>query len=172
MEIIKLIAAIITGILFIYLGVYSLYLFIFSVVGKLFPKSKPPQSSKLSKFVIYICSYKEDAIILNSAAAALTLDYPKDLFHICVIADSLQPETIIKLKQLPIQVLEVVFESSTKSKALHKAIENTADGFDAAVVFDIDNIAAPDFLHRINAWLQAGARVVQGHRVAMNTNTQ
>jgi cellulose synthase/poly-beta-1,6-N-acetylglucosamine synthase-like glycosyltransferase len=72
---------------------------------------------------------------------------------------------------MPIQVLEVVFENSTKSKALHKAIENTRDNFDAAIVFDIDNIAAPDFLNQINNYLQAGNRVVQGHRVAKNTNT-
>lgn len=172
MDIIKLIAGVVTSVLFMYLGVYSLYLFIFSVCGRLIPISKPGPSTKLAKFVIYICSYKEDEIILNSAAAATTINYPKDLFHICVIADSLKPETVEKLKKLPIQVLEVVFESSTKSKALHKAIENTAGDFDAAIVFDIDNIAAPDFLHRINAYLQAGQKVVQGHRVAKNTETQ
>lgn len=171
MEIIKLALAIITSILFVYLGIYSVYLFLFSVSGKLFPVKAPAQSSKLAKFVIYICSYKEDEIILNSAASAVTLDYPKDMFHICVIADSLQPETVAKLKQMPLQVLEVIFESSTKSKALHKAIENTAPGFDAAIVFDIDNVAAPDFLYQINNYLQAGEKVVQGHRVAKNTNT-
>jgi cellulose synthase/poly-beta-1,6-N-acetylglucosamine synthase-like glycosyltransferase len=171
MEIIKFIAAIITTILFIYLGFYSVYLFVFSVAGKLFPVKTPPQSSTLAKFVIYICSYKEDEIILNSAASAITLDYPKDLLHICVIADSLKPETVAKLKQLPLQVLEVVFESSTKSKALHKAIENTTEGFDAAIVFDIDNVAAPDFLYQMNNYLQAGNKVIQGHRVAKNTNT-
>jgi len=172
MEVIKLIATIITSIIFVYLGVYSLYLFIFSVCGRLIAVKNPPPSIKLAKFVIYICSYKEDEIILNSAANAVTINYPKDLFHVCVIADSLKPETIEKLKKLPLQVLEVFFESSTKSKALHKAIENTAEGFDAAIVFDIDNVAAPDFLHRINSYLQAGERVVQGHRVAKNTNTQ
>jgi cellulose synthase/poly-beta-1,6-N-acetylglucosamine synthase-like glycosyltransferase len=171
MEIIKFIAAVITSILFVYLGVYSLYLFVFSVSGKFIPISIPPKSTLLSKFVIYICSYKEDDIILNSAANALTLDYPKELFHICVIADSLKPETIEKLKKMPLQVLEVVFESSTKSKALNKAIENTNDGFDAAIVFDIDNVAAPDFLYQLNNYLQAGERVIQGHRVAKNTNT-
>src|SRR5580692_8296201 len=154
MEVIKLIADFITSIIFVYLGVYSLYLFIFSVCGRLIPVKNPPPSIKLAKFVIYICSYKEDEIILNSAASAVTINYPKDLFHVCVIADSLKPETVEKLKAMPIQVLEVVFESSTKSKALHKAIENTADGFDAAVVFDIDNIAAPDFLYQLNDYLQ------------------
>jgi len=171
MEIIKLIAAIITSVLFIYLGIYSLYLFVFSVAGKVIAVKKPLAGTNLARFVIYICSYKEDEIILNSAANAITLDYPKDLFHICVIADSLKPETLEKLKQMPLQVLEVVFESSTKSKALHKAIENTSDNFDAAIVFDIDNIAAPDFLYQINNYLQAGNRVIQGHRVAKNTNT-
>ncbi len=171
MEIIKFILSIITSVIFVYLGVYSLYLFIFSVAGKLIAVKKPPVSQSLARFVVYICSYKEDEIILNSAASAITLDYPKELFHICVIADSLKPDTIVKLKQMPLQVVEVVFESSTKSKALHKAIENTPDDFDAAIVFDIDNVAAPDFLYQINNYLQAGNRVIQGHRVAKNTNT-
>lgn len=171
MEIIKFIASIITSLLFIYLGVYSLYLFIFSVSGKLIVIKNPPESTLLAKFVIYICSYKEDEIILNSAMNALTLNYPKPLFHICVIADSLKPETVYKLKQMPLQVVEVVFKSSTKSKALNKAIESTSANFDAAIVFDIDNIAAPDFLNQVNNYLQAGNRVVQGHRVAKNTNT-
>jgi cellulose synthase/poly-beta-1,6-N-acetylglucosamine synthase-like glycosyltransferase len=172
MEVIKLIASAITSLIFVYLGVYSLYLFIFSVCGRLIPAKNPPPSVKLAKFVIYICSYKEDEIILNSAASAIMINYPRNLFHVCVIADSLKPETIGELKKMPLQVLEVVFESSTKSKALNKAIENTDEGFDAAVVFDIDNVAAPDFLHCINKHLQAGERVVQGHRVAKNTNTQ
>jgi len=172
MDIIKLIATIIMDVLFIYLGVYSIYLFIFSVAGKLIPIKQPQVASSLSRFVIYICAYKEDEILLNSAASALTIDYPKDLFHVCIIADSLQPETIAKLKQMPLQVLEVFFENSTKSKALNKAIENTAEGFDAAIVFDIDNVAAPDYLHQINNWLQTGERVIQGHRIAKNTNTQ
>ena len=171
MEFIKFIVSLITGPIFIYLGIYCLYLFIFSVAGKIIKTKKPPQSAKLGKFIIYICSYQEDEIILSSAAKALTINYPTELFHICVIADSLQPETIIKLRQMPLQVVEVVFEESTKSKALHKAIENTTGDFDYAVVFDIDNVAAPDFLLKLNNYLQAGDRVVQGHRMAKNSNT-
>jgi cellulose synthase/poly-beta-1,6-N-acetylglucosamine synthase-like glycosyltransferase len=152
-------------------GIYCLYLFIFSVLGKLVPIKYPPVAASLSKFVIYICAYKEDEILLNSAASALTLDYPTDKFHVCVIADSLKPETLEKLAQMPLQVVEVFFENSTKSKALNKAIENTAEGFDAAIVYDIDNVAAPDFLYHINNYLKAGEVVIQGHRIAKNTNT-
>ncbi|WP_295716999.1 glycosyltransferase family 2 protein [Mucilaginibacter sp.] len=171
MEIIRFIASLIMSIAFIYLGIYCIYLFIFSVLGKLVPIKYPPAATSLSKFVIYICAYKEDEILLNSAVGALTLDYPADKFHICIIADSLQPETLEKLRKLPLQVVEVFFENSTKSKALNKAIENTADGFDAAIVYDIDNVAAPDYLYQINNYLQAGEKVVQGHRIAKNTNT-
>ena len=156
---------------FIYLGVYCIYLFVFSILGKIMPVFEPPVAVELSKFVIYICAYKEDEILLNSAACALKLDYPVNKFHVCIIADSLRLETIEKLKRMPLQVLEVFFESSTKAKALNNAIENTIEGFDAAIVFDIDNVAKPDFLYQINNYLKSGENVVQGHRVAKNTNT-
>ncbi len=59
MEIVKFIAALITSVLFVYLGVYSLYLFIFSAAGKLIKVKKPGVSPvHYQKFVIYICSYK------------------------------------------------------------------------------------------------------------------
>lgn len=171
MAVVTLILSIIFTLIFIYLGIYSLYLFVFSVSGKLVKLRVPPAATGYSKFVIYICAYKEDEIILHSAAEALKIDYPKDKFHVCVIADSMQPETIEKLRAMPLQVVKVVFENSTKSKALHAAIVATHEDFDAAVVFDIDNIAAPDYLHQINNYLHDGNRVVQGHRVAKNTET-
>jgi len=169
MEILLTIGNIIFLLIFIYLGIYCLYLFFFSLCGKLIKVPPPPATDRLLKFVIYIPAYKEDTIILNTAAKATAIDYPEDKYHVCVIADKLQPETVEKLKQMRLQVVEVFFESSTKSKALHKAIENTEEGFDAAVVYDIDNIAAPDFLHHINRYLVAGEKVVQGHRVALNS---
>lgn len=171
MGFITFLLSIVFTLVFIYLGIYSLYLFVFSVLGKLIKQTPPPAATAYSRFIIYICAYKEDQIVLNSAEQALTIDYPKDKFHICVIADSMQPETIEKLKAMPLQVVEVVFESSTKSKALHAAIAATHQDFDAAVVFDIDNIAAPDYLHQINNYLHNGNRVIQGHRVAKNTET-
>ena len=171
MGFLQFILAIILGIIFVYLGIYSLYLFVFSVLGKLIVVKPPPAAKAYSRFILYICAYKEDEIILNSAAQALTIDYPRDKFHVCVIADSMQPETIERLKAMPLQVVEVVFETSTKSKALHAAIAATIDDFDAAVVFDIDNIAAPDYLQQINNYLHNGHRVIQGHRVAKNTET-
>jgi cellulose synthase/poly-beta-1,6-N-acetylglucosamine synthase-like glycosyltransferase len=171
MEILKLILSVAGCLLFLYMGIYSFYLLVFSIAGRIIKLRKPPVSSKLARFVIYICAYKEDEILLSSAPAALTINYPSELFHVCVIADSVKRQTVQQLRKMPLQVLEVKFNSSTKCRALQKAIENTAKGFDAAVIFDIDNIAEPDFLYRLNDYLQAGHRVVQGHRTAKNTDT-
>jgi cellulose synthase/poly-beta-1,6-N-acetylglucosamine synthase-like glycosyltransferase len=171
MEILKFILSIAGFLLFLYMGTYSFYLLVFSIAGRLIKAPTPPVSQKLTRFIIYICAYKEDEILLSSAPAALSINYPTELFDVCVIADSIKAETVEKLKEMPLQVLEVKFNSSTKCRALQKAIENTTEGFDAAVIFDIDNIAAPDFLYRLNDYLQAGHQVVQGHRAAKNIDT-
>jgi cellulose synthase/poly-beta-1,6-N-acetylglucosamine synthase-like glycosyltransferase len=56
-------------------------------------------------------------------------------------------------KKLPIKLIEVSFDKSTKSKALNKAMA-TLDQDDIAVVLDADNVMAPDFLAKINARLK------------------
>jgi len=43
--------------------------------------------------------------------------------------------------------------------------------YDAVVILDADNIMAPGFLRIISSFFEKGAQVVQGHRVAKNTNT-
>jgi cellulose synthase/poly-beta-1,6-N-acetylglucosamine synthase-like glycosyltransferase len=90
---------------------------------------------------------------------------------VVVIADSFEEKTLTKLKRLPIDVIEVSFEKSTKSKALNKAMEVLGDDFDVALVLDADNIMKPDFIQKINDAFNTGFQVVQGHRIAKNTNT-
>lgn len=156
---------------FVILAVQSIYLFIFALAGKFYSEKKPNVSVPLKRFVIYIPAYKEDAVILLTALEALALDYPKALFHVVVIADSLKKTTLEKLAQMPLQLVEVVFEKSTKAKALNKAIAQTADTFDYAIVFDADNVAARDYLYRMNDAFSRGHLVVQGQRTAKNQDT-
>jgi hypothetical protein len=68
---------------------------------------------------------QEDEVIIDIAHDALEQDYPPDSYDVVIIADSFLPETIQKLGTLPVKVIEVSFESSTKSKALNKAMETT-----------------------------------------------
>src|SRR5690606_12565341 len=92
------------------------------------------------KTVILIPAYKEDTVIVSSVKALLQVNYPKDFFDIVVIADSLQPATLIELDALPIKTVEVAFEKSTKAKALNQAMAVLKDEYEIAVISDADNI--------------------------------
>ena len=88
------ITQLISIIVFAILAVQAVYLFIFAFAGRIIPPHFYPRINKLGKFVIYIPSYKEDSVIVDTARAALAIDYPVEKKHVVVIADSLKPETL------------------------------------------------------------------------------
>jgi len=90
-------------------------------------------------------------VILDSAKRALEQTYPATHYRVAVIADSLQPVTLLALRQLPIDVVEVHFESSTKVKSLNTALTSLPDEMDYVVILDADNVMASDFLVKINS---------------------
>ncbi|GAB2560468.1 glycosyltransferase family 2 protein [Spirosoma aerophilum] len=169
MIIIKLLAAIVFG----YTAFVTLYLSFFAIAGRLrkikaMVRTSPDPTRRVA---VLIPSYKEDAVILESARHGLLQQYPASLYDIIVIADSLQADTIETLRTLPIKVIEVVFDKSTKAKALNVALQQLPDTYDVAVILDADNLMAPDFLMQVDTAFQQGWRILQGHRVAKNTDS-
>lgn len=155
-----------------YLGFSSIYIFIFSFAS-LFPiRKRKIINSEMRKYAVMIPGYKEDQVIIEVAEDALKQDYPKEKYDVIVIADSFQEETLKRLKKLPIQVIEVSFELSTKSKALNVAMAQLPDIYDVAVVLDADNLMDTSFLSKINNAFNKGFMAVQGHRIAKNMNTR
>lgn len=152
------------------LGLATLYILIFSVASFFYKQQKYSDNGNIKKIAVLIPGYKEDEVIVEVANAALQQDYPSDFYDVVIIADSFQKETISELKNLPISVIEVSFEKSTKSKALNKAMATLERDYDIAVVLDADNVMANDFLKQINAAFENGFIAVQGHRTAKNTN--
>ena len=166
-----LIIKIIQIILLIYLGFASLYIFIFGFAS-LFPaRKKKAITSDMRKYAVLIPGYKEDQVIIEVAKDALNQDYPSELYDVIVIADSFKKETLAELRKLPIQVIEVSFELSTKSKALNEAMAQLPDVYDVAIVLDADNLMEADFTTKINESFNKGYIAVQGHRIAKNYNT-
>ncbi len=159
--------------LFICCSFSVFYLFIFSIAGKFFYKEKYVQSANkpFAKIAVLIPGYKEDNVILSTAKNILHSDYPKELFEIFVIADSFKRETLNELRKLPVQVLEVYFEKSTKTKSLNAAFDIIKNSYDIALICDADNMLAPDFLRKVNRAFSNGAMAVQGKRVAKNIET-
>ncbi|RIJ43186.1 glycosyltransferase [Pontibacter oryzae] len=148
----------------------TLYLLVFAVAGH-FPRRRVRGGAPRTRFLVLIPAYREDGVILHTAREALKQVYPQELYRVAVIADSLQPETILKLRELPIETVEVQFEISTKSKSINAALKTITGTFDHTLVLDADNVMAPDFLAQMDVYAQQGEQAIQGHRVAKNQNT-
>lgn len=158
-------------ILLVSLGLATFYIFLFAFVGLFYRQAVYPEVTKHRKIAVLIPGYKEDDVIVEVAQEALIQDYPSEFFDVVIIADSFLPETIESLRQLPIKVIEVKFDKSTKSKALNKAMEQLDNSYEIAVILDADNVMAKDFLTKINAAFEQDFKAVQGHRAAKNMNT-
>lgn len=157
-------------ILLILLGLPTLYIFIFSVASLFYKQKTYSDNGNMKKIAVLVPGYKEDEVIIDVANLALQQDYPSNLYDVVIIADSFKKETLATLKTLPIKLIEVSFEKSTKSKALNKAMASLTTKYDIAVVLDADNVMAADFLKKINAVFEYDFIAVQGHRTAKNIN--
>ncbi|RXP45137.1 glycosyltransferase [Lutibacter sp. HS1-25] len=157
-------------IILILIGLATLYIFVFSIAGLFYKQKKYKSTGELKKIAVLIPGYKEDEVIIEVANAALQQNYPSNLYDVVIIADSFLEETLNELKTLPLKLIEVSFEKSTKSKALNKAMATLTDKYDIAVILDADNLMEADFLKKINTSFEQGFIAVQGHRTAKNMN--
>lgn len=163
---------IVTSVVLIYLAICTSYLSLFAIAGRLV---KPVEINVKKenpgyKILVLIPAYKEDNVIVEVAKQALQQSYPQNLYEVAVICDSLKQETILALKALPITVVEVKFSGSTKAKAINAALQPLF-GYDLAVVLDADNIMDVQFLEKVSQAFAEGYTIIQGHRIAKNTNT-
>ena len=155
-----------------YITLQVMYLLFFSIAGKLGRKKTYPAATALRRIRIFIPGYKEDSVIIATAKNAIEQDYPSDKYEVVIIADSFSQGTLDTLRSLPIKIVEVSFDKSTKGKALQKAVEATQqDPVDILLILDADNHMAPGFLHAVNNAFEKGYEVVQGHRTAKNFQT-
>lgn len=157
--------------LLIYCGYVVLYTTVFSFAGRFHKTYDLPFDPPHYRFCVLIPSYKEDQVILDTARKALNQSYPKDFYDVVIIADSLHHGTVSRLRDLPLKVVEVSFENSTKVKSLNQALQQL-DGYDYGVILDADNVMAYDYLEKMNALFLTGKYgAVQGQRKPKNEET-
>lgn len=129
-------------------------------------------SSDQKRIAVLIPAYKEDQVIFECVHSCMQQKYPTDKYDTVVISDRMKDETNEALSALPITLVQVFFQNSTKAKALNYAMEQIGDDYDVAVVLDADNVIDIDFLARINeAFSCQDVQIVQAHRKAKNLNT-
>lgn len=162
---------IIEFVLLSYFAYVSLYSFVLSIAGLYYRWPHAPQASFLRRVAVLIPAYKEDHVITGVAEQALRQNYPADLFDVIVVADSLKPSTLQKLRALPVRVIEVSFEKSTKVKALNSAMTQLGEGYDCALILDADNVMERNFIRKMNDLFDIGYSAIQARRDPKNENT-
>ena len=182
MEIIWLIIHIIEILLWLLLAASGAYILFFALVTILWKKTESPLSAYLEgqirsmreprqhTFLVLYPAYNEDRVIINSVHTFLGQYYPYKGFHVAVISDHMQPETNEQLAQLPITLLQPVFEKSSKAKAMQYALQQIQGEYDYVVILDADNVVESDFLARLNDVCNKGYNAIQCHRCAKNSN--
>lgn len=153
------------------LGIPILYLFVFALAATLRHPQPFLAARKQHRFAVLIPAYRGDDIVTPTLEAALAQDYPRERYDVVLIADRFRPETLERLSALPIRLLSVNFENSSKAKALNHAVAELDADYDAAAILDADNLVEPDFLRRLNDAYAAGIRAMQAHRTARNRDT-
>lgn len=159
-------------VLFVYTGFITLYFFITAIAGKL--RNQPvyaPNPSK-KKIAILIPAYKEDDVIVDTARKARGHDYPSAFFDIFIAADQLKSSTLDLLREIPVNIVEVQFETGSKARSLNSLLNHIPENiYDIAIILDADNIMVPGCLEMINDAFHKGFRGVQVHRTAKNHNS-
>lgn len=162
-------------ILFVWCAAATLYMLVYAIFGLIYHKKNKKKlihnDVDAPRVAVIIPAYKEDSVIVKTAEAALNQIYPVGKLQVIVVADNLQDITVVKLNRLPIKVIPVSFENSTKSKAINAALNSIPDYFDVVVILDADNIIRPDFIGLIAEAFKQGHKAIQGHRTAKNFNT-
>ena len=158
------------------------YILFFALVSMLWKRPISPLSAYLEgqirsmreprqfTFLVLYPAYNEDRVIVNSVHTFLGQYYPYKGFHVAVISDHMQPETNEKLAQLPITLLQPIFEKSSKAKAMQYALQQIRGEYDYVVILDADNVVESDFLAKLNEVCNKGYDAIQCHRCAKNSN--
>lgn len=125
-----------------------------------------------NRFAIVVCAHDEENSIASLLKSIGNVDYPKDRFHVYVLADHCTDRTHEIAASFPfVTVMDrVTGPTDGKGDVLSWGIDRilkspAAKNIDAFAFFDADNVLKEDFLTQINRSLNSGNEIVQGNRL-------
>lgn len=140
----------------------------------IFPmKKKPRLEEKNYRFAAIVSARNEELVIGNLIDSLMQQDYPKDCYRVVVVADNCTDATAQVAREHGAIVYErfdrkLVGKGYALQWVFERLREDYPGQFDAAAIFDADNLVAPDFLTKMNVALCSGSDVVQGYRDTKN----
>ncbi len=146
---------------------------LFTLAGAIGDRIRPrreagPRVERPHRFVVLIAARNEERVVGDAVRSALAQQYPGG-HRVAVVADNCADQTADVARAAGAEVFERWSGGqSTKGHALAWLWEALPDRHrvDAVAVLDADNLAAPDFLSRIDRELRAGQRAIQGLRAS------
>lgn len=158
------------------LGIFTAYRVVYFVLGVFGRCRRYPEAPKDKRYAFIIPARNEEKVIANLIECIRKQDYPQELIEIFVVADNCTDDTARIARECGAHVYEHVSETErTKGfglRYLFRELEKEMDikeSFYAYTVFDADNVPAPDFLEKMNNYLQAtGVDESVGYRNSKN----
>lgn len=148
--------------------VFGLYVMGIGLCGA-FTRSPPRLVSPRTRFAVLIPAHNEARVLGQLIKSLDHQEYPRHLYDIIVIADNCRDDTArVALETGANRVLNRRHDTlKGKGHALHYAFRElgfVGEGdcpYDAAAVFDADNLVDPGYLGAMNSRLGAGETVIQ-----------
>ena len=145
---------------------YGIYQTIISFRG-FWPAKPLLPASSLRRFVVLIPAHNEEKVIGSLLDSLNKQTYPRDFFDIYVACDACSdatPEIVRQCGGMALLRNDPLHPGKTQN--IRWALDAIPlDNYEAVVIFDADNLAHPDFLSRMNDYLEAHpeAEAVQGY---------
>jgi cellulose synthase/poly-beta-1,6-N-acetylglucosamine synthase-like glycosyltransferase len=158
------ISVVILQYLLLFFSAYWLFISLFSFGKPRKLRDKLPQK----RFLLLVAAHNEANVIGQLLDNLNNLDYPRDMYEVCLIADHCDDDTAFIGREKGVTVLEhwySIGEPRGKPYALKYAIEKYRDrlgtDFDAVCIFDADNLVSLNYLKEMNNHLLNGEKLIQ-----------
>jgi 1,2-diacylglycerol 3-beta-glucosyltransferase len=135
-------------------------------------RSAPPEAATPTRrFRFVVPAHNESNGIADTVASLLSVDYPRELFEVVVVADNCSDDTAARARAAGATVMERHdLEKRGKGYALDHAFSATPPEVDAVVVIDADTLVSPNLLHAFAARRERGAQAMQADYAVRNPN--
>ncbi len=132
------------------------------------------EAKAMHKYAVIISAKDEENVIGNLIRSIMEQDYPKELFRVFIVADNCTDATAEVSRKAGATVYER-FNDKERGKGyamryLFQQIDRDfgLDAFDGYMVFDADNLLAPNYITEMNKTFSNGYRICTSYRNSKN----
>ncbi len=170
----KVLAAI-NSIMCIILFFMYFHQYFYAVVAVFTRKKQWPKAKAQHKYAYLICAHDEEKVVGNLIDSILAQEYPKELMKVFVCADNCTDKTAQIAKERGAVVFERFSDKRGKSYAMDYMIkrilsEYAEENFEAAFVFDADNLVTANYTEEMNKLYDAGFKAATSFRASKNVS--